>query len=232
MNLFFVFEGEETEPQVYKAWLGYLIPELSEVIDIQQVTDKNYYWISGKGIPQCYDALIDAMHIVNEIDLFNYLILVIDAERLTVEERKQEIKDYLAENHAPELKSCRLEIIVQNVCIETWFLGNKKIFPNDLDSELFKKYVQHYNVKENDPEQMPILPGSDFTTAQFHENYLRKLFEEKFKGRISYKKRKPKEVTEEYYLKALQQRILDDPGHLMSFQYFIQFCTEIRVLLN
>ena len=231
MNLFFVFEGEKTEPIVYRAWLKHLIPELSEITNIENVTNQNYYWISGKGIPQCYDALIDAIKIVNENDAFNYLVLVIDAERLTVEERKEDIRNYLLENNAPELKSCHLEIIVQNVCIETWFLGNKKVFPNDIDSEIFKQYVKHYNVREDDPELMPNLKDAGFDiTAQFHESYLRELFKEKFKPpqQIRYSKRRPSEVTEKYYLEALQQRIRDAPAHLSSFQYFLDFCAQIR----
>ncbi|MDX2303469.1 MAG: hypothetical protein NW226_11750 [Microscillaceae bacterium] len=233
MNLYFLVEGAKTEMIVYPQWLSYLIPQLTQAESISEVRENNYFMLSGGGVPQIYDQLEKTIQDINASGKFKYLVFCVDSDEMTVEEKKEEIHNKIKTKNL-ELIDCHLEIIVQNVCIETWFLGNKKIFPNDLDSELFRKYVQHYNVRENDPERMPLLPEAEFDThAQFHESYLRELFKEKFKNQpIRYSKNHPGEVTKEYYLKALQQRILDNPGHLMSFQYFIRFCTEIRVLFN
>ena len=174
--------------------------------------------------------LKNTIHDINQLRKFTYLVLCIDSDELTVEEKRAEVHSKIAEKNL-ELIDCHLEIIVQNVCIETWFLGNKKVFPNDIDSEIFKQYVKHYNVREDDPELMPNLKDAGFDiTAQFHESYLRELFKEKFKPpqQIRYSKRRPSEVTEKYYLEALQQRIRDAPAHLSSFQYFLDFCAQIR----
>ncbi|CAD5990273.1 hypothetical protein PCC9214_05756 [Planktothrix tepida] len=45
---------------------------------------------------------------------------------------------------------------------------------------------------------------------------------------LSYKKYRPKEVQEEYYLKQLRARIETNSDHLLSFQEFINFCLKIN----
>jgi hypothetical protein len=60
-------------------------------------------------------------------------VLFTDADRFTVAEKKAEayeqIKSELKDKPFKTLpENCKLEIIVQKVCIETWFLGNRKFF--------------------------------------------------------------------------------------------------------
>ena len=53
------------------------------------------------------------------------------------------------------------KIFVCNHCFETWLLGNSSLFPSDNvgKNKSFWIYYNHYNVKENDPENM--LPPID-----------------------------------------------------------------------
>jgi hypothetical protein len=120
--------------------------------------------------------------------------------------------------------NCKLEIIIHNKCIETWFLGNRKVYKRNPQNENFIAYSEHYNVEENDPELMEKLPEFA-TTAQFHEAYLRKMLEEQ---NIRYRKSRPNEVLKEYYLTELINRVADAPTHLQSFSKFFQLVEIIQ----
>ena len=73
-----------------------------------------------------------------------------DVDEATVKSRKNEVHKFINDNKL-SLSSAELIVITQNRCIETWFLGNKKIFKNNPQSDELASYVKFYNVKENDP---------------------------------------------------------------------------------
>ncbi len=246
MNIYFVFEGK-TEPIVYKEWFTLLLPQLTEVDNFDEITENNYYYESDMGVPDCYNVVVNAIQEINECPNYDYLVLFIDADRSSVEEKRQEayqtISDRLNDatrnyTYRSLPSNCQLKVLVQKVCIETWFLGNRKFFVRQPQSELLKKYIEYYDVSSFDPE----LLADEFeqnqegtaqifgysTKALFHESYLREIFKERLKG-ISYKKSRPKEVQKITYLKQLLARIKDNPEHLLSFQEFINFCKKIRV---
>lgn len=47
----FWIEGKRTEKKVYPAWLSILTPHLKKVNIAGDVSDDNYYLISGEGYP-------------------------------------------------------------------------------------------------------------------------------------------------------------------------------------
>lgn len=240
MNLYFVFEGK-TEPIVYKKWLSVLLPDLTEVNSFDAVIQNNYYYESDMGVPSCYRVAANAIQEINEFPQYDYLVLFTDADRFTVSEKKAEayeqIKSELKDKPFKTLpKNCQLEIIVQKVCMETWFLGNRNFFVRHPQrNQILKEYIKYFDVSQNNPEDL----ASEFvqdeensrdifgykTKALFHEGYLREIFKER---NLSYKKYRPKEVQEEYYLKQLRARIETNSDHLLSFQEFINFCLKIN----
>ncbi|MTJ49162.1 hypothetical protein [Dolichospermum sp. UHCC 0259] len=244
MNFYFVFEGK-TEAIVYKKWLSVLLPHLTEVDSFDAVSQNNYYYESDMGVPDCYRVAANAIQEINEVPKYDYLVLFTDADRLTVFEKKAEafekIKLNLQSKPFQTLpKNCKLEIIIQKVCIETWFLGNRNFFVrNPQNNELLKKYIKYFDVSQNNPEDL----ASEFeqdeenkqeifgykTKALFHEGYLREIFKER---NLSYSKSRPKEVQERFYLQQLLARIKTNPDHLQSFQEFIEFCSKIDVQEN
>jgi len=131
---------------------------------------------------------------------------------------------------------------VQKVCIETWFLGNRKFFVrHPQHNSILKKYIEYFDVSKSNPEDL----ASEFvqdeentkdifgykTKALFHEGYLREIFKERSSASnksFSYRKSKPMAVQEEYYLKQLIARIEANSDHLLSFQEFIKFCWKIK----
>ncbi len=118
----------------------------------------------------------------------------------------------------------KFEIIVQNKCLETWFLGNAKVFKKNPVSSKLKEYIDFYNVKENDPELMEKPSSFEESVSIFHSKYLSEILSERS---VSYSKNNPYSVREEYYLKELKKRI-SKTNHLNSFKFFIEFCNEIN----
>ena len=250
MNFYFVFEGK-TEPIVYKKWLSVLLPDLTEVDSFDAVNQNNYYYVSDMGVPSCYRVAANAIQDINAFPKYNYLVLFTDADRFTVAEKKAEADEQIKLELKDKLfktlpENCQLEIIVQKVCIETWFLGNKNFFVrHPQHNSLLKQYIAYFDVSTSNPEDL----ASEFvqdeentkdifgykTKALFHEGYLREIFKERSSASnksFSYRKSKPMEVQEEYYLKQLIARIEANSDHLLSFQEFIKFCEKIKGQLN
>jgi len=246
MNFYFVFEGK-TEPIVYKKWLSVLLPELTEVDSFDAVNQNNYYYVSDMGVPSCYRVAANAIQDINAFPKYNYLVLFTDADRFTVAEKKAEadeqIKLELQDKPFKTLPgNCQLEIIVQKVCIETWFLGNRNFFVrHPQNNPTLTQYIEYFDVSKSNPEDL----AGEFvqdeentkdifgykTKALFHEGYLREIFKERSSASnksFSYRKSKPMEVQEEYYLKQLIARIEANSAHLLSFQEFIKFCRKIN----
>lgn len=251
MNFYFVFEGK-TEPIVYKKWLSVLLPELTEVDSFDAVNQNNYYYVSDMGVPSCYRVAANAIQDINAFPKYNYLVLFTDADRFTVAEKKAEADKQinLELQHKPFQtlpENCQLEIIVQKVCIETWFLGNRKFFVrHPQNNPTLTQYIEYFDVSKSNPEDL----AGEFvqdeentkdifgykTKALFHESYLKEIFKERNSAsknnNFSYQKSKPKEVQEKYYLDQLIARIGANSDHLLSFQEFIEFCLKIKGQLN
>lgn len=223
MNLYFLLEGKRTEKKVYPKWLSVLIPSLTEIQDPFLVTANNYYLFTGNGFPALLDNhLRNSIADVNNIAKFDFLIICLDSDEETVDARREDVLDFMSENQL-ELSGCQLVVIVQNKCIESWFLGNKKAYSNQPQSVELRRYSEFYNVKIDDPERMTMLP--DFgTCAQFHEAYLSEMLREK---NVRYTKKNPGTVMEKHYLDSLISR-QSGTNHLQSFKYFVDFCKKVQ----
>ena len=223
MNVYFLVEGRRTERKVYPQWLSVLTPELKRIEFAADVAVNNYYLISGEGYPSLLRHLQNAIADVNAIGKYDYLVVCLDAEESSVEERKQSVADYLSEEGI-ELNKTKLVVIVQNPCFETWFLGNRKIFKRAPQSELLKEYIAFYDVRTHDPELMPDRMGVDTQRARFHMEYLREILNER---NIAYTKLNPREVGTEPFLRELIRRN-KDTGHIASFKELLDFCQSIH----
>lgn len=223
MNIYFLLEGKRTEMKVYPNWLSILAPNINRIKNPYQVDRNNYYIISGKGFPALLNNhLKNSIDEVNEIQKFDYLVIALDADEETVDFRRNEVLQFIKKNNL-KLQNCKLKIIVQNRTIETWFLGNRKVFksqPNDI--ELYN-FIKFYNVSIDDPELMGIY--KDFNNhAHFHHAYLIKILKER---NISYTKKYPRDVIEKHYICELLNRVKVEPTQLNSLKYFFDFCEEI-----
>lgn len=112
-----------------------------------------------------------------------------------------------------------LFIFEQQVSMETWFLGNRKVYhpqPQDPD---YLKYQRYYNVSKENPEDMGEFDKSRYNRAGFHLKYLRKMLAER---NMVYNKNNTKEVEKETYLRELIRRY-EESGHLKTFGSWYEF---------
>ncbi|NEP62678.1 MAG: hypothetical protein F6K31_38120 [Symploca sp. SIO2G7] len=228
MNIYFLVEGRSTEKKIYPKWLAYLIPQLRRVQYYDEIKENNYYLISGNGYPATIrDGIPNAVDKITEVGKYDYLVICIDADEDTVNARKKYVYDFLEKNNI-ELGKTKLVLIIQNRCMETWLLGNRKIFDSRQPQvEPLSSYVNYYDVSQYDPELMGSFDRKNH--ADFHESYLKEIFNAK---NISYTKKSPGEAQKEHYLKQLLKRIDEETEHLQTFQNFIQFCEMIRKNLS
>ena len=224
MNLYFLVEGTQSERKVYPAWLAHLLPELQRVDNCDDVNEENYYLISGEGYPSLiYDFIPRAIAEINSNGKYSYFIVCLDAEENTVAELTTEIDDFLNEQKL-KLNNAELVLIFQNRCLESWLLGNRKIYSRNPQNKPLLDYTKYYDVSVNCPENMGRY--QEFNThAQFHGAYLRALFEAK---NITYSKKRPGDVLKPFYLEQLLARIEVQPEQLTTFRQFIDFCNKIK----
>lgn len=224
MNIYFLVEGRRTEKKVYPKWLAHLLPKLSEVTDPFKVDLNNYYIFNGNGFPSLLNNhLVNAISDVNEISKFDFFVICLDSDDATVSVRKKYVLDFVKKHKLKLKKKTQFVIIVQNKCIESWFLGNRKVYSKQPQSADLRAYNNFYNVQENNPELMTAMKGFN-TSAQFHETYLTEMLSEK---NIRYSKKNPNGVVEVHYLKELISRH-NETNHLLSFKDFLDFCNTVK----
>jgi len=224
VNIYFLVEGK-TEQKVYPQWLSYLVPKLKRVSNPSEAVDDNYYLISGGGFPSILDNhLVDSVEDVNALGNFDFLILVIDTDEMTESEKIEEVNQFIESEHII-LKNCELLVIPQVVCMETWFLGNRKIYSRNPQDAECADYSNHYDVSKNDPELMK--KPNDFigTNAIYHYNYLKTMLNAK---NIRYSKSNPQEVGKSHYIDELKNRIESDTFSLKSLQTLFRFLDNIN----
>jgi hypothetical protein len=227
MNLYFLVEGMQSERKVYPAWLSHLLPELTRVQSYDEVNEKNYYLISGEGYPSLYNFIPPAIAEINSNGKYSYFVVCLDAEENTVSELETEIDEFLSQQKL-KLNNAELVLIFQNRCLESWLLGNRKIYSKNPQDKPLLDYTRYYDVSVNCPENM----GSyqEFNThAQFHGAYLRALFAAK---NTTYSKTRPGDALKPFYLEQLLKRIEEKPEQLTTFRHFVDFCNIVKSKLQ
>ncbi len=227
MKVYLLVEGKRTERKIYPHWLSYLIPDLKRMDSFDEDCVNGYFLVSGFGYPHLLDEVLpDSIEDINKVGDYNYFVIVLDSEEFSIQERKEEVNEFLSKKNIYP-KKAEIITIIQNRCIETWLLGNRKIISANPTSILLREYLAYYNVKEKDPELMGEYVNCR-NHADFHFKYLKEIFVEK---NLSYSKTKPGHAKDESYLGELVSR-LANTGDLNSFRYFIDFCKQIHREIN
>lgn len=225
MKIYFLLEGQRTEPKIYPAWLSYLIPELKRIkFHDEKIDDNSYFLFSANGYPSIiYNHLPNAIDDINTVGDFDYLVVSLDADESSVQERIDEIGNFLTDKKVV-LKKTQLVLIIQNRCVETWLLGNQRIVKQNPMNHELGEFKRFFDVINDNPEEMG--KHKEFNThSQFHFAYLREVFRERS---LSYSKANPSEATKETYLNQLINRVERFPNHLQTFQKFLEFCEEVK----
>lgn len=223
MNIYFLVEGK-TERKVYPKWLSYFVPNLTRVNCPTDVKRNNYYLISGGGYPSILDNhLIDSVSDIQSTGAYDYFILALDTDDFDHRAKTEEVFNFVKSNSI-DFGDCQFIVIPQVVCMETWFLGNRRIFPRNPKSPECALLTKHYNTSSLDPEQLKKPVGYDGTVAQYHYKYLKTILAER---NIRYSKSNPTEVTESYYIGELKNRLEADRACLNSMRYLFDFLYTI-----
>ncbi len=216
MNYYIIVEGKRSEKIIYPKWINYLNPNLREVSNIDELEDNCFYLISGFGYPyylQIIDSAIMDMNIYNNI---NKLVIAVDSENLTYNEKLNQIQTHIA----GRLVKDRVIIIIQHYCIETWALGNKIIIRRHPQDSILKSYLRYFNVIHKDPEQMESIDPIEMNRAKFTHTYLKRALNERYRN-LSYTKNNPEVVIHEKYIKRIIERY-KTTNHIQSFGQFYE----------
>ncbi|MEM1215749.1 MAG: hypothetical protein AAGJ82_08705 [Bacteroidota bacterium] len=231
MNLYILVEGRSTERKVYPKMLTtFLEGQLQQVDRLTDVSNNHFFLLTANGYPRIFTTILgNTIQDINAINSFDYLVICIDTDEGSVADRKEELTRHLQRLKEQNIQlndRCKIKLVAQNRCIETWFLGNKTVYKSNPQSEYLRRYQKFYNVSRNDPELLPVIAGFD-THAAFHFDYLREMLAAR---NIRYSKKHPRDVAELHYLQALVERSQKD-GHLASFRDFYDFCKQLHTEL-
>lgn len=223
MNVYIVVEGEQTEMTVYPAWLSIIAPNMKRVLDARDLTDDSYYLFCGHGIPHIYQHVTNSVQDINEINshgnnVYDYLIVCLDTENETREDIDNHLREYMVKAGVSP-QGFQIIIFEHKVCMETWFLGDRRLFKDNPNGSEMIKYLHHYNVKKDNPEEMESIVPNRWNTAQFHLKYLKAMFAER---NLKYDKSDTTVVCSQDYLTELITRY-EQTSHLQTFGSWYEF---------
>ena len=218
MNIYFLVEGK-TERKVYPKWLANLAPGLERVDSPSDATKNNYYLISGGGYPGILDNhLIDSARDVHASGNYDYLVLAIDADDSNAARKTKEVDDFIRDNNIA-FNNVKFVVMPQVVCMETWFLGNRRIYSRNPSADGIP-FTSHYDISSNDPEQMPKPDEYNGSIGNYHYHYLKAMLIEK---NVRYSKSNPNSVTESSYIDELWKRLNSSQDCLESMRRLFGF---------
>lgn len=220
MNVYVVVEGEKTEKLVYASWIPKLNSNLSQVQRMEDAQHNNFLIEAGFGFPQLLDITAAAMENIatyqpHGYSLYDRLVVVVDSEDNTLEEKRKEISDFIDNICVTCNWVIDYRIIVQHFCFEAWALGNRKLLRGNISDPTLRQYVKDYNVSISDPELLPPRPTEELNRAKHAFKYLKLLFNEKFPTQ-GYSKSNPGPVCHDNYFQQLKSR-REDVAHIESF---------------
>lgn len=226
MNVYIIVEGSETELSVYPAWLSILAPHMQRIDDASKVEHNNYYIFSAHGIPSIFRHTANAIEDINTINSsangkYDFLIVCLDTEEESREYIEKKIQEEI-DNLGIQLKDTEMLIFEQKVCMETWFLGNQKVFKNNPQGEELIRFIHHYNVRKDNPEEMDTIDVEEYNKAQFHLRYLKRMLEER---NIIYNKNHTEAVCTKVYLDELIKRYRET-RHISTFGAWYEFVRD------
>jgi hypothetical protein len=219
MNIYVTVEGERGERKIYEKWIPLLNPQLSYVESIYDVSNNNFAIMAGFGQPFYFELIRNAIDEVNDVGDVDRLIISIDSEEMSFEEKYEEVLDEIS------TKTCSadIRIIIQHFCFETWALGNRRVGPRQPKTRRLLEFKNVFNVLSEDPEGMPGCERLKLNRAQFAEKYLRTMLNDKFRN-LTYTKSNREVVEHHNYFSQVISRH-QSTGHIDSFSTFIDAFT-------
>lgn len=229
MKVYILVEGKETEPLFYPALFNYFLPNYTQCRELDQLSDDSYYIISGLGMPRTFQRIENCLKDIcdynqnhaSPIDLF---VVVFDSDRYpSMTSAKQAITNrFRSSNNRSLIQQSGIHefYIIQNPCIETWFLANKGFFPCNITTSELKKVIAEFDILSNDPELLCLSGMSKADSASY---YLDCIFKEKGYIIGYNKKRSMKVIATNEYISEIVKGF--ESGNINSF-------SEVKSLMN
>lgn len=214
MNIYVVTEGK-AESIIFKTWIPEVNPALTLISSLADVNQNNFFIFSARGYPAIFSAIENAIEDMQNFPQFDRLVISVDSEELTKQERLDEMNSFLDE----KAFNSDVRVVIQHFCIEAWALGNRRIIRKHSINERLRSYRKFFDVRQNDPELLPNHPKEELTKAQFAKKYLKLVLNDRRKS-LSYSEGSPYPVTETYYFQEIKRRHLNT-GHINSFSDFL-----------
>lgn len=215
MNIYVVVEGEVGEKKVYKHWIPLVNPTLTYVNHVSEIEKDNFAVIAGMGYPQYLRVIEDAIGDINNYGNIDRLVIAVDSEETSYEEKFNEINEHISGIHCV----AEIVIVVQHFCLEAWALGNRVIIRQHPQSSKLREYKRFFNVRLYDPELLPGYQAEELNRAQFAFKYLKRALNERYKN-LTYTKSNPGPLLHNKYFERVKER-LEDTGHISSFGVFL-----------
>jgi len=235
MNSYFLVEGS-AELSVYPAWIEYFTDgRLTRCAAAADIVHNNYFIFNGGGAGTMkHHSIVDSIREISANPVFDYFVVVIDAEDQTVRERKQLVERVIEEATIALPDNCTIQIIVQKVCFETWLCGHTDYFLRarlSTDRHV-RMFVDDYDMESFDPEDMPANPADrpilrQLTIGKYHFLYLSHMLRPN-----AYGKSRAGALADISYLRRLLQRRSDTPTHLQTLQDFVSFMDYLRLSIE
>lgn len=216
MNIHVIVEGEVGEKLVYKNWIPLINSSLSFVEHISEIESNNFSIIAGRGYPNYFNVIENAILDVNEYCV-DRLVIVADSEDMDCEEKYKEINKFIQSRNVV----CRAQIfiVIQHFCLETWALGNRRAGPKNPRTYDMMRYKAYYDVWQDDPALMEPPEEEELNRAQFAEKYLRCMLLDK-QTHCTYSKRNPTVLCNKQYFNEVKKRY-ESTHHISSFRSFM-----------
>lgn len=215
MNIYVIVEGEKAAKKIYQKWITLVNPNLRSVDYLTDFTHNNFLVYHGLGQP-IWGRVSKAVEDVVNTKNIDRLVIAFDSEDKSYNEKLEEAKDQV------EKLGCPVEVkyVVQHFCLETWLLGNRDIFRKKPQNNLLREYYVKFDIRVEDPENLPDHPKKAMNRAQFAYNYLRLGISDIHGEEKWYNKRNPGIALEEQYFRKIKQRY-ENINHIKSFRDFI-----------
>jgi len=219
MNIYIIVEGEIGSVNVYKKWIKYINPNLNNVDYPSEISENNYYILGGQGYPRIKDIIRNSIDDINTFNNIDRFVVAIDAEDSAYEEKHKEFSEFIEQFSF----KAKYFLIIQNSCLETWALGNRKISPIFPKNEELIEFKKYFDVSTNDPELLPPYSKLKLNRSQFAFRYLVRLLNDKYRN-ISYSKTNTSVIQEHKFFIEIRKR-MESTNHLQSFNGFINAFT-------
>jgi hypothetical protein len=229
MNLAFLVEGS-TEFSLYPKWIEHLTrTQLTRCFDYSDVITDQFTIFDVQGIYGMTKGIPSAINDIIANPVFDYLIIVVDADANDKIPSTHFIQNILDDASTSKLPSnCQVKIIIQQVCIETWFMGHTEHFKKAKmgHDRGVLQILNEYDIENDDPEFMPSTNPNIHPIGIYHSMYLKTMLRGANRS-WHYRKSTALTIINIPYFQRLEQRLTETPKHLNSFADMVNFLKNL-----